>query len=321
MDTAHVKEFLVFCESMNYSVAARELYCSRSALRQHIAYLEAELQVPLVESTPAGHRLTVFGQHFKPEARRLVEQAEGIAADMARMRENLLVVTVSSSSLAWLRGILFDARSRVIAEHPQKQIQINTVAGTLTSPCALAGGCSDIAVFRVSEGEPPLEAAGLPEHARAFKLATDQIRYYTGVANPISRLPRVTAADLKGQRLVLAPDIYESCRRRIERSGGTLAGMDIVTRDFTDYQEYYAGSFEDTVGSVPARLMAHYGIADRPDLKVLDIEGLEVRSDFYVACTEEFLENPTALMLFDEMERLAAEALAENGPAEKRPGA
>ena len=196
MDTAHVKEFLVFCESMNYSVAARELYCSRSALRQHVAYLEAELQVPLVESTPAGHRLTVFGQHFKPEARRLVEQAEGIAAGMARMRENLLVVTVSSSSLAWLRGILFDARSRVIAEHPQKQIQINTVAGTLTSPCALAGGCSDIAVFRVSEGEPPLEAAGLPEHARAFKLATDQIRYYTGVANPISRLPRVTAADL-----------------------------------------------------------------------------------------------------------------------------
>ena len=48
MNTDHVKEFLTFCRTMNYSEAARELYCSRSALRQHIADLESDLGVPLV---------------------------------------------------------------------------------------------------------------------------------------------------------------------------------------------------------------------------------------------------------------------------------
>lgn len=305
MNTSYLHEFLVFCKSMNYSVAARELFCSRSALRQHIADLENELSVPLIEAAPSGHRLTPYGRRFLTEADDLARHVDDVLARMAALRRNLLVVSISNSSLAWVRSIFFAARNRVLADHPGGEVQIRSVAGTMTSLDSLLDGSNDIAVFRVKAGTGITSGAGPLAGVRAFKLTTEKICWFAGIANPIFRLPRIRKADLAGRKLLLTRDISESFRYDLaDRQGDGLFGMEVLTGDFTDYQEYYAGSFDDVIGSVPERFLERYGFYDRDDLRVIEIEDLAIRSDFYVAATETFLENPLANELFTEMERL-----------------
>ena len=62
---------------------------------------------------------------------------------------------------------------------------------------------------------------------------------------------------------------------------------------------------------MPEVLADEYHLTSRFDCKILDIEGLDLRSDFYLACTEEFLQNPAARLFFEEVKRLISGSDAE----------
>lgn len=68
MEIEHLKEFLVFSQTLNYSTAAKELYIAQPTLSQHISKLSAEVGQPLVSRegsahlTPAGNVLSLYAQ-------------------------------------------------------------------------------------------------------------------------------------------------------------------------------------------------------------------------------------------------------------------
>ena len=173
-------------------------------------------------------------------------------------------------------------------------------------------GRHDRTVFRANSGESPSAEGGLLDGIGYFRLAANErIVFFTGVGGDLGGRGHLVAADLAGRKLLLTRDIYESYPMRPAGapakgvSGAVDAfGMVATTREFTDYQEYYAVDFDYLVGTVPERLIDHYGLRERGGLCILDIADIDPRSDFYVACTKQFLDHPAARLLFDEMQRV-----------------
>ncbi len=78
MELEHLKEFIVFAKSLNYSAAAKELYIAQPTLSQHISKLSTEVGQPLVSQkgashlTPAGNVLLVYAQAITAEYEKMM---------------------------------------------------------------------------------------------------------------------------------------------------------------------------------------------------------------------------------------------------------
>lgn len=279
---------------------------SRSTLRDHIAELEFELKVPLIERTNQGIKLTAYGKRFLEQAEVLCSYADEIVKGFEELKNNYLSINISYSTLLWLRTLILRARMNVIEQHPEKIIEITTSACPLATSEALVQGMSDLAVIRADYGTTPENLAESFEGLVVHKLATSRILLFTSIDNPLALIDEPTVADLAGQTLMVTNDIYEAYQAHADSFD--VFGMDLRTAAFSDYTEYYMADYSHCIGTVPEAVMDAQGVTTRIDCKVLDVKGLDLKSDFYCACTKEFLENPTAALFFDELSRLVDEA-------------
>lgn len=85
MNVEHLREFVAFCETMNYSRAAKKLFIAQPTLIQHVAKLERELGFPLVTHDGAP-RLTETGALFRAEAISVLDALDQ-AIERCRARE------------------------------------------------------------------------------------------------------------------------------------------------------------------------------------------------------------------------------------------
>ncbi len=76
MKIEHLNEFLVLCDSMNYSKAAKTLFMSQPSLSTHIQNLEKEVGTALIERGDRRIRLTECGKIFLENAQIIVKQHE-----------------------------------------------------------------------------------------------------------------------------------------------------------------------------------------------------------------------------------------------------
>ncbi|MEC4294767.1 LysR family transcriptional regulator [Adlercreutzia shanghongiae] len=81
MEIEHLREFLVYSKTLNYTTAAKELYIAQPTLCQHIAKLSNDLGVPLVsqEGRP----------HLTPQGDILCSYAQAILSNYERLRSTL----------------------------------------------------------------------------------------------------------------------------------------------------------------------------------------------------------------------------------------
>ena len=306
MNTDYAREFLVFAKSMNYSTAAKELFISRSTLRGHIAELEFELKVPLLDKSEESTKLTPYGRIFLDRAEELCNHVDGILHEFEDLKNHYANVRISYSTLMWLRQSLLKARLNVVAAHPEMTIDITTTGSPRTSAADLFSGTTDMVVFRVDEGLNPKDNPEAFRGLVAQKLETSRILFFTGIENPIAAKEHLTVEDLQGQTLLVSEDLLQIYQAHADTEAPEAFGMKLTAMPFNDFLEYYMADYSKCIGTVPEVMADNYQLTTRFDCKFLDVEGLDVRSDFYLACTREFLENPAARLFFEEVKHLAS---------------
>ena len=86
MDIELAREFVVFSQSLNYTSAAKRLFIAQSTLSKHIAKLEAEIGVELVDHSRTP-QLTQAGRSFASKAPLLIAQHDAIVGTCREVAE------------------------------------------------------------------------------------------------------------------------------------------------------------------------------------------------------------------------------------------
>ncbi len=87
MDLRRIKSFVEVADSQSFTRAGCKLAIAQSALSRQIRELEAELGVALLYRTGRGVQLTDAGRIFLERARKLLEDAEALLADMKAAKD------------------------------------------------------------------------------------------------------------------------------------------------------------------------------------------------------------------------------------------
>ena len=86
MELRHLRSLVAIADSGGFTRAAATLHIAQPALSQHIARLEAETALTLVDRTRGQVRLTDAGEALARRARRALAEVDAAAADLAAFR-------------------------------------------------------------------------------------------------------------------------------------------------------------------------------------------------------------------------------------------
>ncbi len=143
MDLRHLQALVGIADTGSFSAAAAALGTVQSNVSAHVARLERELEVALVDRSSG--RLTEEGEVVVSRARRMIAELDAMVADVVAMRHEVrgrVRLGMIGTTGRWLVPRLFDAlRTR----HPQ--IRLTVTDGTNTTlEAQLASGQLDVAV-------------------------------------------------------------------------------------------------------------------------------------------------------------------------------
>jgi molybdate transport repressor ModE-like protein len=153
MDLRQLSALVAIADHGSFSSAARALYTVQSNVSGHIARLEKELGVTLVDRQRGG--LTDDGSQVVERARRILREMDDISADMASRGDSVSGDTrlgVIGTTARWLMPQLLPA-----LEHDHPLVHITVYEGNTTTLLPrLAAGHLDAAVVHLPVDDPEL---------------------------------------------------------------------------------------------------------------------------------------------------------------------
>jgi DNA-binding transcriptional LysR family regulator len=193
MDLRQLAALVAVSETGGFSSAAQRLHTVQSNVSTHVARLERELGVTLVDRM-AG-RLTEAGEVVLQRARRVQGELEALVADVASLRAVVagkVHMGVIGTTGRWLMPRLLGTMERI---HPA--VRIAVLEGNTTSLVPqLTGGRLDLAVLNLPLNEPELAIEPLFE---------EDLLVVAPIGHPLADRDEVTLAELADHELLLTP--------------------------------------------------------------------------------------------------------------------
>lgn len=226
MELRHLQALVGIADTGSFSAAAEAIGTVQSNVSAHIARLERELDVPLVDR--ASGRLTQEGTVVVARARRMLGELEAMVADVVAMRHEIrgtVRIGMIGTTGRWLVPLLF---AEVRQQHPGIQLDIAEGTSTTLEP-QLVSGQLDAAVVTLPVPGEDLSATALFEEDLVLVVpSTDPLAARYGPHAGGKELPLDELASLE---LVL-PSKSTAMRQQIDaavgRAGVTLhAAMEI----------------------------------------------------------------------------------------------
>ncbi|MFI8192092.1 LysR family transcriptional regulator [Streptomyces sp. NPDC085946] len=203
MDPQQLRSFVAVVDHRSFSAAARHLGYTQSAVSQHIAALEADVEARLVTRRPVA--ATEAGERLLEHARPLLLRLDAARADIARLRRprpGRLTVACTPGALT---PAVADAVVRVRAAAPRRTASVR-VCGATEAVRAVLTGAADAAL--VDGAAAPSDPLHLPEAGplTAFPLSQEPLAVLLPGDHPLAGRPALRLADLAAARWIDAPD-------------------------------------------------------------------------------------------------------------------
>jgi LysR family hydrogen peroxide-inducible transcriptional activator len=216
MDLRQLTTLVAIADHGSFSAAARALYTVQSNVSGHIARLERELGVTLVDRQRGG--LTDDGVAVVERARRVIHELDDIAADMASRGDEVRGETrlgVIGTTARWLLPQLLTQVGKL---HPGVHITIHEGNTTNLLP-RLVGGQLDAVIVHLPVDDP--EVTVEPLFAEDLLLLAHN-------RHPLAQHDVIHLADL-GHEPLLLPPLGTALRRIIDRAASGV-GAELVAQ-------------------------------------------------------------------------------------------
>lgn len=209
-----MRAFSVVARSASFTLAARQLHLTQSAVSMLVQQLEEALGVKLFDRTRHAVTLTEAGQQLLPLARRMLDdlrQIEEGAGDLRSLKSGVLrVVAPQLMACTWVAGAL----ARFERAHPQVGLRI-------------VDGSADDIVGTVRRGDAELGIG--PERAigedvtRSFLMHVP-MRLVCAAAHPLAGREAVQWRELQGERwVVYSGDFSRYVEQRLQEHDASLS--------------------------------------------------------------------------------------------------
>lgn len=193
MDLRQLAALVAVADRHSFSAAARALHTVQSNVSTHVAHLERELGVTLVDR--ASGALTEEGELVVARARRVQAEVEAIVADVAALHDDVaggVRLGVIGTTARWLVPRVLEA---VRDAHPKLEVVV--VEATTTTLCPqLVEGQLDLAVVNMPVTNPDLVGEVLFDEDLLVLAPSD---------HPLGGRERVTLTELAEHPLLLEP--------------------------------------------------------------------------------------------------------------------
>jgi LysR family hydrogen peroxide-inducible transcriptional activator len=193
VDLRQLNALLAVADHGSFSAAARATHTVQSNVSTHVARLEKEVGVALIDR--ATGRLTEEGEVVATRARRIHAELEAMYADLASKHDQIAGgdrVGVIVTTARWLVPRLVEAMAE---RHPK--VRVVVVDATTTSLLLqLTTGRLDLAVINLPIEDPEVATERLFDEDRLLVVPE---------GHPLHERDRLVLADLAGEPLLLEP--------------------------------------------------------------------------------------------------------------------
>ncbi len=200
MDLRQLTALLAVAEHGSFSAAARAIHTVQSNVSTHVARLEKELGVELVDRSSGG--LTEEGEAAVARARRIQAELDALESDVAALRDvvvGTVRVGIISSISRWLVPSLLSAMHE---RHPQVAVIIVDASTTSLLP-QLLDGSLDLAVVNLPVADPEVGVDALFQEDRILVVPGGHDLAFAD--DDVSFAQEVSFVELARHRLVLEP--------------------------------------------------------------------------------------------------------------------
>ncbi len=153
MDFRQLQALIAIADHGSFSAAATALQTVQSNVSSHVARLERELGVQLVDRH--GGQLTEEGQAVVERGRRVAAELEAAVADVAALRHEVsgtARIGMIGTTARWLAPLLLDGMDRA---HPKVRLVVGDGTSATLEPL-LASGSLDAAIVNLPQSSPDL---------------------------------------------------------------------------------------------------------------------------------------------------------------------
>ena len=216
MDIKQLRAVSAVGAHRSFSGAARALSTVQSNISAHVARLERELGVTLIERET--NELTPEGQVVAARTQRIETELEALASDLAALRDEVVGqvrVGMIGTTARWLVPLLLDHLS---VAHPGIHV-------------TLLDGTTSVLLPRVVEGDLDLAVVSESSHDPAVSMVSlfdEDLVLVVGVDHPLAGRSRVSVVDLDGWEVIL--DVPGSRFRALLDSRCAAAGVELLPK-------------------------------------------------------------------------------------------
>ena len=209
MDVRQLSALVAIADHGTFSAAAKALFTVQSNVSSHIARLEKELGVTLVDRAHGG--LTDDGGRVVERARRILRELDDIAADMAQHDGDVLGdvrLGILGTTARWLLPRLL---AESAARYPHVRPIVAEGSTSVLIP-ALLSGQYNAAIIHLPVDEPELTIE---------PLFSEDLLLLVGPDHPLAERDHSSLAELAGHRLLLPPP-GSALRRVLDRAARSV---------------------------------------------------------------------------------------------------